>query len=94
MAATDNEPRAIACAAENFRNLGVEDRAEAVLADMFPPGQAPLVVCNPPWIPATPHSSLDNAAYDPGSRMLFRFLNELAVAACSPTVLSSRTGAL
>ena len=34
--ATDNEPRAIACADENFRNLGVQDRAEAVLTDMFP----------------------------------------------------------
>jgi SAM-dependent methyltransferase len=75
--ATDNEPRAVACAAENFRNLGVADRAEAVLTDMFPPGRAPLIVCNPPWIPATPHSSLDSAVYDPGSRMLFRFLNEL-----------------
>ena len=76
--ATDNEPRAVACAAENFRNLGVQDRAEAVLGDMFPPGRAPLIVCNPPWIPATPHSSLDNAVYDPGSRMLFRFLSELS----------------
>ncbi len=76
--ATDNEPRAIACASENLRNLGVQDRAEAVLTDMFPPGRAPLIVCNPPWIPATPHSSLDNAVYDPGSRMLFRFLNELS----------------
>lgn len=75
--ATDNEPRAISCAGENFRNLGVQDRAEAVLADMFPAGRAPLIVCNPPWIPATPHSSLDNAVYDPGSRMLFRFLNGL-----------------
>lgn len=75
--ATDNEPRAIACAAENFRNLGVQDRAEAVLTDMFPPGRAPLIVCNPPWIPATPHSTLDSAVYDPGSRMLFRFLNGL-----------------
>ncbi|MEO5992505.1 MAG: class I SAM-dependent methyltransferase [Arthrobacter sp.] len=75
--ATDNEHRAVACARENFRSLGVEDRAEAVLTDMFPPGRAPLIVCNPPWIPATPHSSLDNAVYDPGSRMLFRFLNEL-----------------
>jgi methylase of polypeptide subunit release factors len=75
--ATDNEPRAIACAAENFRNLGVQDHAEAVLTDMFPAGRAPLIVCNPPWIPATPHSSLDSAVYDPGSRMLFRFLNEL-----------------
>ena len=75
--ATDNEPRAIACAGENFRNLGVQDTAEAVLTDMFPPGRAPLIVCNPPWIPATPHSSLDNAVYDPGSRMLIRFLNEL-----------------
>jgi SAM-dependent methyltransferase len=76
--ATDNEPRAIACAAENFRNLGVQDRAEAVLTDMFPPGRAPLIVCNPPWIPATPHSTLDNAVYDPGSRMLFRFLSGLS----------------
>ena len=76
--ATDNEPRAVACASENFRILGVQDRAEAVLTDMFPPGRAPLIVCNPPWIPATPHSSLDNAVYDPGSRMLFRFLNELS----------------
>lgn len=75
--ATDNEPRAVACAAENFRNLGVADRAEAVLTDMFPPGRAPLIVCNPPWIPATPHSSLDSAVYDPGSRMLLRFLNGL-----------------
>lgn len=76
--ATDNEPRAIGCAAENFRNLGVQDRVEAVLTDMFPPGRAPLIVCNPPWIPATPHSTLDNAVYDPGSRMLFRFLNGLS----------------
>jgi SAM-dependent methyltransferase len=76
--ATDNEPRAIACASENFRNLGLQDRTETVLGDMFPPGRAPLIVCNPPWIPATPHSSLDSAVYDPGSRMLFRFLNELA----------------
>ncbi|MDN4642632.1 N5-glutamine methyltransferase family protein [Arthrobacter sp. PsM3] len=76
--ATDNEPRAVACAVENFLNLGVQDRAEAVLTDMFPAGRAPLIVCNPPWIPATPHSSLDNAVYDPGSRMLFRFLNELS----------------
>ncbi|WP_426225297.1 methyltransferase [Pseudarthrobacter sp. DSP2-3-2b1] len=75
--ATDNEPRAIACATENFRNLGFQDHAEAVLTDMFPPGRAPLIVCNPPWIPATPHSSLDSAVYDPGSKMLFRFLNEL-----------------
>ncbi|WP_345449429.1 class I SAM-dependent methyltransferase [Arthrobacter gyeryongensis] len=76
--ATDNEPRAIACAAENFRNFGVQDRAEAVLTDLFPPGRAPLIVCNPPWIPATPHSTLDNAVYDPGSRMLFRFLDGLS----------------
>ena len=75
--ATDNEPRAIACAEENFRQLGVKDRVEAALTDMFPPGRAPLIVCNPPWIPAKPHSSLDNAVYDPGSRMLYRFLDEL-----------------
>lgn len=75
--ATDNEPRAISCAAANFTTLGVQEQAEAILGDMFPAGRAPLVVCNPPWIPATPHSSLDSAVYDPGSRMLHRFLSEL-----------------
>ena len=44
----------------------------------FPQGRAPLVVCNPPWIPARPSSPLEHAIYDPDSRMLRGFLGGLA----------------
>ena len=76
--ATDSEPRAIACAQENLTALGLADVVEARLGDMFPEGRAPLVVCNPPWLPGTANTLLDNAVYDPKSRMLKAFLNGLA----------------
>jgi len=41
-------------------------------------GRAPLIVCNPPWIPARPSSPLESAIYDPESRMLRGFINGLA----------------
>jgi methylase of polypeptide subunit release factors len=47
-------------------------------ADLFPPGRAPLVVCNPPWIPARPSSPIERAIYDPESQMLLGFLNGLS----------------
>ncbi|WP_104088260.1 class I SAM-dependent methyltransferase [Arthrobacter sp. GMC3] len=72
--ATDSEPRAIACARENVAALGLGQNVEPVLTDMFPDGRAPLIVCNPPWLPGTPHTLLDNAIYDPKSRMLKAFL--------------------
>jgi methylase of polypeptide subunit release factors len=48
-----------------------------VQADLFPAGRAPLVVCNPPWLPAQPSSSIESAVYDPDSRMLLGFINGL-----------------
>jgi SAM-dependent methyltransferase len=72
--ATDSEPRAIACAVENMAALGLESVVEPTLTNMFPDGRAPLIVCNPPWLPGTPHTLLDNAVYDPKSRMLKAFL--------------------
>ena len=33
-------------------------------ADLFPDGRAPLVVCNPPWLPGRPSSPLVHAIYD------------------------------
>ncbi|MCY7403030.1 MAG: class I SAM-dependent methyltransferase [Cryobacterium sp.] len=72
--ATDIEPRAVASARETISRLGLDDRVEVRLADLFPAGRADLIVCNPPWIPATAHSLLDAAVYDPGSRMLKGFL--------------------
>jgi len=47
-------------------------------ADLFPPGRAPLVVCNPPWVPARASSPLERAVYDPDSRMLMGFIGGLA----------------
>ncbi len=76
--ATDNDPRALACARENLVRLGLSEQVEVVAVDLFPPGRAPLVVCNPPWVPARPSSSLEQAVYDPDSRMLRGFLAGLA----------------
>ncbi|MCZ7433582.1 class I SAM-dependent methyltransferase [Streptomyces sp. WMMC1477] len=75
---TDQDPRALACARENAERLGLAGRIDVVKADLFPsdvpPGRAPLIVCNPPWLPAKPTSAVEHAVYDPGSRMLRAFL--------------------
>jgi methylase of polypeptide subunit release factors len=76
--ATDQDQRALACAKENIARLGFAEKVEIVEADLFPEGRAPLIVCNPPWIPARPSSPLEHAVYDPDSRMLRGFLNGLA----------------
>lgn len=75
--ATDSDVRALACARENLVRLGHADRVELVEADLFAPGRAPLVVCNPPWLPGRPSSPLERAVYDPDSRMLRGFLGGL-----------------
>lgn len=75
--ATDQDPRAIACAKENIEMLHLEKQIELVKTNMFPVGQAPLIVCNPPWIPARPSSPIENAIYDPDSQMLKAFLKGL-----------------
>ena len=72
--ATELAPRALACAQDNLQRLGLQGRVELLEADLFPPGRAPLVVCNPPWLPARPSSSVEQAVYDEGSRMLKGFL--------------------
>lgn len=76
--ATDQDPRALACARANLARLGLAGQIEVIQADLFPPGRAPLIVCNPPWLPARPSSPLEHAVYDPDSRMLLGFLNGLA----------------
>ena len=76
--ATDQDPRALACAAENIGRLGLSARVEVVAADLFPAGRAPLIVCNPPWVPARASSPLERAVYDPDSRMLMGFIRGLA----------------
>ncbi|MDQ0142113.1 class I SAM-dependent methyltransferase [Cupriavidus necator] len=76
--ATDQDPRALACARENLARLGYAAQVEVVEADLFPAGRAPLVVCNPPWVPARPSSPVERAVYDPDSAMLRGFLQGLA----------------
>ena len=76
--ATDQDPRALQCASENARNLGFTATIEIIKTDLFPAGRAPLVVCNPPWVPAQPSSPIEYAVYDPDSRMLRGFLAGLA----------------
>jgi methylase of polypeptide subunit release factors len=75
--ATDIENRAVTCARDNVDRLGLSTKVRVEHADVFPGGRADLVVCNPPWLPATPMSALDAAVYDPNSRMLRHFLREL-----------------
>ena len=72
--ATDTDARAMTCAAENIRNLGLAGRVEVVNADLFPAGQADLIVCNPPWLPGRAGTPLERAVYDPDSRMLQGFI--------------------
>ena len=76
--ATDMEQRALTCARENLEHLGLMQQVELLQTDLYPPGWAPLVVCNPPWLPARPSSVLEQAVYDPDSRMLRGFLDGLA----------------
>jgi len=76
--ATDQDPRALACAAENLQRLGVNDQVELMQTDLLPAGLASLIVCNPPWIPARPNSAIEFALYDPDSRMLRGFLSGVA----------------
>lgn len=76
--ATDQDPRALVCARENIARLRLTAQVEVVQADLFPEGRAPLIVCNPPWVPARPSSPLEHAVYDPDSRMLHGFLSGLA----------------
>jgi SAM-dependent methyltransferase len=75
---TDIDPRAVACAQENAARMGLGDRFVAMEGDLFPPGRADIVVCNPPWIPEVPRTRMDRAVYDPEGAVLRRLLAGLA----------------
>jgi methylase of polypeptide subunit release factors len=75
--ATDLDPRALACARENALRLGLQGKVEVIEADLFPAGRAPLVVCNPPWLPGRASTPVERAIYDEDGRMLRGFLQGL-----------------
>ena len=76
--ATDTSTRALACAQENIERLGLSEKVELQQTSLFPEGQAPLIVCNPPWVPARAVTTLEQAVYDENSSMLRGFLNGLS----------------
>lgn len=69
--ATDLNPRALACASDNFMRLELSS-VQLQQADLYPTDVplADLIVCNPPWLPAKPSSPLEYAVYDANSAML------------------------
>ena len=75
--ATDQDPQALACAQDNLQRLGLVSQVNLQQTDLFPAGVAPLIVCNPPWVPARPSSPIEHAVYDEGSAMLKGFLSGL-----------------
>lgn len=76
--ATDQDTRALDCARANLVQLGVGSQVTLVQTNLFPPGKAALVVCNPPWLPARASSPIERAVYDDDSQMLRGFLAGLA----------------
>ncbi|MDB5891669.1 MAG: methyltransferase small [Polaromonas sp.] len=76
--ATDMDPRALACARQNLERLRLNAPVKVMQADLFPEGQASVIVCNPPWLPARPGSPLEGAVYDEGSRMLLGYVRGLS----------------
>lgn len=72
--ATDQDERAIECATENIEGLGIGKQVKLLQTNLFPEGKAPLIICNPPWVPARPSSPIEYAVYDPDSQMLKGFL--------------------
>ena len=75
--ATDMSPRALACSKDNLQRLGLQEQVQLQQTDLFPEGQAGLIVCNPPWVPARAVTTLEQAVYDDNSAMLRGFLNGL-----------------
>ena len=79
---TDMSDRALACALDNLQRLGLQNQVQLLQTDLFPEGQAAVVVCNPPWLPARPTTLLEQAVYDEGSQMLKGFLAGLSAHLC------------
>ena len=88
--ATDISARARVCARDNLDRLGLGERVRVTGPGLFPEGpegregrefpegRAGLIVCNPPWLPARPTSTLEQGVYDPEGAMLHGFLSGLA----------------
>jgi len=71
----DLDPRATECASDNARRLGLQDRFEAIEADLFPEGlRSDRIVFNAPWMPEAPRTRLDRSVFDEDGATLERFM--------------------
>ncbi|TCJ95406.1 methyltransferase [Nocardia alba] len=75
--ATDINPRALRCAADNAERLGFARAITVTGPALYPPGRADLIVCNPPWLPGVPTSDLERGVYDQNQSMLTEFARDL-----------------
>ncbi|MEI8402482.1 MAG: class I SAM-dependent methyltransferase [Alcaligenaceae bacterium] len=75
---TDTSARALLCAQDNINRLNIAKHVTLQKSDLFPEGQADLIVCNPPWLPGRPASTLEQAVYDQDQHMLLGFLSGLS----------------
>jgi methylase of polypeptide subunit release factors len=75
---TDTSARALLCAQDNINRLNMGKHITLQQGDLFPEGQADLIVCNPPWLPGRPASTLEQAVYDQDQHMLLGFLSGLS----------------
>lgn len=74
--ATDNNPKAVACANSNIQRLGFSQQINVIQQDLFADECVDLIVCNPPWLPAKPTSAIETALYDPQHAMLKAVLQQ------------------
>lgn len=81
--ATEVEMRAIQCAQGNVVSFGYQNQIEVVKADLFPNvgtdnlKKPTLIVCNPPWLPGNPSSTVERAVFDRDLEMLTGLLTKL-----------------
>lgn len=76
--ATDISSAAIDCATQNIASFQLSNIVSIKQASLFPDTCADLVVCNPPWIPATISTAADRAIFDQDSTMLRGFISGLS----------------
>ncbi|WP_342213026.1 hypothetical protein [Nocardia neocaledoniensis] len=77
MGAPHTPPGALPAPRDNIDRLRLTAQVEVAGPALFPHERADLVVCNPPWLPARPTSTVEQGVYDPDGGMLRDFLDGL-----------------
>ena len=78
--ATDNNPRAVRNAIEEFQRFQLSNQIEVIECNLFPENlirKPRLIVFNPPWIPGKPTSLVETSVFDEDLTVLKAFLKKL-----------------